>query len=167
MESKIEKPVIRVEDYSPIGSILVWCLLGGAMLWFVWARVPRDRGDQPVWLIVIGLFTLWYVLTERGLVVEIDPARQRVVRHRIGLWGTRYDDEVREIAFQEVQEVQVKATWRWWRRFMANDYRVRLRLKTGDTIDITQPVLSLEATSKKAAWISSTIGIEQPPGHID
>ncbi len=167
MESQHDKPVIRVEDYSPVVGFLLWWLLGGAMRWLVWTQVPWDRGAQPVWLVVIVLFTLWNVLTERGLVVEIDPVRQKVVRHRKGLWGTKYDDEVREIPFQEIKEVEVKMVWRWWRRVASNDYRVRLHLENGDAVEITKPVLSLEATSKKAAWIANSIGLEQPPRHVD
>ena len=99
--------------------------------------------------------------------VDLDQIREQVVRHRIGLWGTKYDDEIREIPFRDIAQVEIKQTWHWFGRSNSVDFRVRLRLRNGETIEITRPVMSLVASSRKATAVAEAIGLVQPPVPVD
>lgn len=162
-----QRRVIRVVDYSPALELVLWLLGYAVALWFIWDRAPEAGWSRPFWLVIGTLIVGWKLLTDRGLIVEIDQVRAVIVLYRMGLWGSTFDSQVREIPFDDVLEVEVKRRWIWWSRLTSDTYRARLRLKTDEHVDVTRPAGSLEATSNVALWIGRYIGLAQPPRPVD
>ena len=159
--------VIRIEDYSPALSFVFWILGFVIVFWILLTQTELGSIPQTAGMGIAVVTLLWVLLTSRGLVVDLDQVSQKVVRHRIGLWGTKYDDEVQEIPFRTIECVKLKRTTQGFGRGSYHAYQVRVRVAGGDPISLIKPEASLVEASNKAIATAAAIGLEQPLMPVD